>query len=867
MALPMLSGFSAFAATASMKIYAIHIYGTQTTDDDAEGNETETEYGDAVLLESNGHYMLIDAGAEYAKDSVKAYLDKFFTSKGLTTQSQRHLDIYISHLHSDHIGGLKTLSEWYTIDRLYLPDYNTIGTAYRNSGGFDIETITDSVIRNRALLTGLDDPTVTYLKKGSTFTVGDVTAKVLGPVNPGSYTPTQFGGNNKAQQSHYLNNCSLTTMFTCGNVKFLTTGDIEKEEEAKLVSAYGASGLNADILKMPHHGLTSTSNTESFLKAVTPSYAFACNMGYETTETDDGKLVPKNYKAIDREQLYGIPYMVGTETKSLILDVASNKTTLYRDSDNNAVAASGEKLTGWVTVSGNAAKSKTNFTGSNKYYIDSNGKTLTGVQKIGGKYYYLGAGGAMESGNYESGSYSGYRKYENDTQLRYFYAPDSNGLTAMAVGFVKLVSDTDGKTYTFYYKDNGYRYKGSKNWSLVTMNGNTYAINDNGVVRTNGWIEVKESGKVVNYRYFNGSGVMQKGWLTDGGKKYYLDGSGLRYLGLKVLDGKTYYFVEENAAGYIWTQGWKGFGDNYRYFGTDGVMKTGWLKDGGKKYYLDSKGLRTVGLKEIDGETYYFVETNNAGYAWTEGWKGFGKNYRYFNEDGTMAKGWLKDGGKKYYLDKETGYRTVGFKTIGKKTYYFVETNKAGYVYKGGWKNFKVNKKTKAAYCDKKTGEVYTGWKKISGAKYYFDPETYFRATGLTEIDGAYYYFNDTGKLKAGKPITIDGVKCKFNKDGKMTSPTVKKVKSVKAKAKSKKTNLVTWKKNSKAEGYIVSRATEKNGEYTVIKTIKDNKTVQFTDKKAKSKTAYFYKVEAYRTIGGTKVKSAGVIAKKVKTK
>ena len=62
----------------------------------------------------------------------------------------------------------------------------------------------------------------------------------------------------------------------------------------------------------------------------------------------------------------------------------------------------------------------------------------------------------------------------------------------------------------------------------------------------------------------------------------------------------------------------------------------------------------------------------------------------------------------------------------------------------------------------------------------------------------------------------------------------------------------LTWKKSSKADGYIIYRATKKNGKYKQIKMIKSWKKNSFTDKKVKSKKTYYYKIRAYKgTVNG----------------
>ena len=78
---------------------------------------------------------------------------------------------------------------------------------------------------------------------------------------------------------------------------------------------------------------------------------------------------------------------------------------------------------------------------------------------------------------------------------------------------------------------------------------------------------------------------------------------------------------------------------------------------------------------------------------------------------------------------------------------------------------------------------------------------------------------------------------------------------------------VLKWKKVKNADGYVVYRATKKNGKYKKIKTIKKAGTVRFTDKKLKKGFAYYYKVRAYRKTAVAKVYGNDSAAKKVKIK
>ena len=102
-----------------------------------------------------------------------------------------------------------------------------------------------------------------------------------------------------------------------------------------------------------------------------------------------------------------------------------------------------------------------------------------------------------------------------------------------------------------------------------------------------------------------------------------------------------------------------------------GNKLTGWYTCEGKKYFVDSDGVRASGRKKIGRHTYYFKK---GGVMASAEWVKKRGDYYYFGKKGRMKKGWLILGKKKYYLD-EKGARVTGAYFIGEKGYYF---NKAG---------------------------------------------------------------------------------------------------------------------------------------------------------------------------------------------
>lgn len=87
-------------------------------------------------------------------------------------------------------------------------------------------------------------------------------------------------------------------------------------------------------------------------------------------------------------------------------------------------------------------------------------------------------------------------------------------------------------------------------------------------------------------------------------------------------------------------------------------------------------------------------------------------------------------------------------------------------------------------------------------------------------------------------------------KPATQTKVKVAKVTGVKAKNTAKKTATVSWKKVKGASGYVVYRATKKNGKYKSVKKISKGSTVKYVNKKLTKKKTYYYKVRAFKKSG-----------------
>lgn len=145
--------------------------------------------------------------------------------------------------------------------------------------------------------------------------------------------------------------------------------------------------------------------------------------------------------------------------------------------------------------------------------------------------------------------------------------------------------------------------------------------------------------------------------------------------------------------------------------------------------------------------------------------------------------------------------------------------------------------------------EIYRADKK--GASYKKIKTT--TATSYTNTSlstGNTYYYKIRAYAKSGNK-TITGV----YSSAKAVKPVLSTPSTVKAKA-GKRSAIISWKKVSGANGYKVYRATKKSGKYATVKTITKSSTVKFTNKKLKSGKRYYYKMRAYKKVGGKTVYS-----------
>lgn len=185
---------------------------------------------DCALLEYDNHFMLIDAGNNADADVIVNYLEN---------QGVGKLDYAIgTHPHEDHIGSLDTVIDTFDIGAVYMPKKAHTSKTYL----YLLKTI-----ENKGLQIQTPVP-------GSHFDFYGLNVQILGPV----------------QEYDDLNNNSIVLKVTYNEISVLFTGDAEQEAETDMLEA--GYHLEADVLKVGHHG-SDTSSTVNFLDIVRPKVA------------------------------------------------------------------------------------------------------------------------------------------------------------------------------------------------------------------------------------------------------------------------------------------------------------------------------------------------------------------------------------------------------------------------------------------------------------------------------------------------------------------------------------------------------------------------------------------------------------------
>ena len=215
---------------------------------------------DAAILRFGEHTVLIDTGSKESAPQLLA---------GLNALNVTSIDaVFLTHSHSDHIGGLDALAANYSIPMVYSPFFSE-----KDKNG------TGKIVKR---LEKLDLPHK-ELKAGDVITIADgVSFSVLGPLVL-----------NEADD----NDNSLVLQFTYGGKTFLFVGDMQFAEEQTIID--NGTSLKSDLLKVGNHGNPDATG-EDFSTLVSPSIAVIST----NTNVDTDSANPRVFSALSMADVF-----------------------------------------------------------------------------------------------------------------------------------------------------------------------------------------------------------------------------------------------------------------------------------------------------------------------------------------------------------------------------------------------------------------------------------------------------------------------------------------------------------------------------------------------------------------------------------
>ena len=716
-------------------------------------------WGDSTMISSGGKNLLMDTYIRDKYDTLINYLDDHHFY---------NFDIYLSHYHYDHMDQIPSIlyDSRFNVSKVYLPD-----PAYLKKGA-------QSSSYCKSFLDGYDNivkaandtgTQIVYLKKGSSFTVGNAKVSILWGC---SYSSSTY-------DASYINNNSLVAKVTSGTVSYLNCGDIEKQTENQIIS----SGINisADIFKFNHHG-GNTSNTASFLKKVNPSFAYYNWVG-DSPSSFGGGWVQSAIDSIKNTcNIYSTRYngMLTFSVKAGHISVAGERNM---NSVNVQIKDGSGRVVNTVNYQFNNALDYV-VTASMK----SSAATVTAADAstaLPTRYAYVAkfieTSGGVKYRN-KDGSYSTNKFQKIDGDTYYF---DQNGYRATgfkSIGGKTYYFDSDGKMLLRWKRINGRKYLFDPvdghmhtGWEWVSEKNAWYYLSPQTGYLLEGWLDY--GGKkyylapvdfyaVTGWQFIGGKWYffdtkncdMKTGWLTDGGKTYYLASNGVMVTGKQNIGGKTYTF---NSSGALVGQAPAGGSGTTASSATSasaasssGVTK--WEYTGGKwKYLLNGNYLKNC-FRKIDGETYLF---DGNGIMLTGFQKVGGKTY-YFDSSGKMLLRWKRINGRKYLFDPVDGHMHTGWEWVSEKNAWYYLSPQTGYLLEG-WLDY-GGKKYYLAPVD---FYAVTGWQFIGGKWYFFDTKNCDMKTGWLTDGGKTYYLASNGVMVTGKQ-SIGGRTYNFDSSG-----------------------------------------------------------------------------------------------------
>jgi competence protein ComEC len=208
--------------------------------------------GDGIFIQfPGGENMLIDTGPPGSEGrNVEYSIISYLNYLGISSIDY----LMISHFDADHAGGLSHLLQRKEIKNIMIPPYQQ-----------------KTIFHDQLAAVKSNKSRIFFLTAGDLFKIADCSFKILNP--------------EADKISKDRNENSIVFLLCHQKRKFLFTGDLSSEGEARIVNHFNLSKI--DVLKVGHHG-SKTSSGEILLNSVQPELAVICvgrnNFGHPSAE-------------------------------------------------------------------------------------------------------------------------------------------------------------------------------------------------------------------------------------------------------------------------------------------------------------------------------------------------------------------------------------------------------------------------------------------------------------------------------------------------------------------------------------------------------------------------------------------------------